>query len=138
MLCGFLLTSACDRVETGGRELELDGETIRLAPGATVHDVHIAVDAGGARLRPDTIHASRGDVVRFVADDNRGYAIVFREDRLAQPVESFLERTGQLRGPPLIERGARWVVDLDAAPPGRYPFRCLTHGRDGLLLVDVE
>lgn len=115
--------------------LELGEDTIRLAPGATLHQVMLHADPGGAEMRPETVRARAGDVVRFTAADAQPHAVVFDAGRLAPPLRAFLERTGQLRGPPLISAGAAWVVSLDDAPAGAYPFACLTHGALGLLLV---
>ena len=51
------------------------------------------------------------------------------------PALAFLESSGQLRGPPLLTEDASWIVSLEGAPPGDYPFRCLTHGAAGSLTV---
>jgi hypothetical protein len=44
----------------------------------------------------------------------------------------------QLRGPPLVNEGAAWVVSLADAPVGRYPFLCRTHGARGRIAVGAE
>jgi hypothetical protein len=62
--------------------------------------------------------------------------VAFELVRLSDPVRDFLDRTNQLRGPPLVNRGAAWVVVLDEAPAGRYPFICRTHDARGMILVD--
>lgn len=133
--CAILLVLACDGEGVAGRELELDGETVRLPPGTAVHDVHLGVEDGRARIRPDTVRAEPGDIIQFIAGDDRGYAVVFDRALLADTAAAFLERTDQLRGPPLIQRGTRWIVDLSGAPSGRYPFVCLTHDARGLIVV---
>ena len=48
---------------------------------------------------------------------------------------AFLEKTGQLRSPPLVTNGASWVITLKDAPLGTYVFRCLNHHDTGQLTV---
>jgi plastocyanin len=73
--------------------------------------------------------------VRFTVLDHRTHAIAFVADSLGAQARTFLERTGQLRGPPLVSEGASWVVVLDGAPPGRYPFLCRSHDVRGVLTI---
>ena len=63
------------------------------------------------------------------------FLLPFTADALSSEQRSFLERTNQLRAPPLVEQGAAWVVSLEGAPPGAYPFHCITHGERGRLTV---
>lgn len=125
---------ACEGIGTG-RQLELDGETVELPLGADVHDVRFRVERGDVRVQPDTVRAEEGDVIRFIAGDGRGYAVMFDPTPLSGPARRFLERTGQLRGPPLIQKDASWIVDLTDAPAGAYPFTCLGRNARGTLLV---
>ncbi len=124
-----LVALGCEVVR--GPELELNGETLRLARGATVHDVTLV--GGNGPL--GTVRTRPGDAVRFTAGDNLTHAVVFEADALTAAGRSFLEETSQLRGAPLVETGATWVVLLEGAPPGRYPFRCVAHDRTGALEV---
>ena len=115
--------------------LPLGADTIELGAGVTVHDVRLGGDAAGAGIHPETVTARVGDILRFVAADARGYAVSFGDSTLAPVTRAFLERTHQLRGPPLITTGATWVISLEGAPAGRYPFRSLTRDAAGLLVV---
>jgi plastocyanin len=130
-----LLLAACE-APTSRANIQLDTADVDLERGAALHEVHIvgagptdAIAPAGLRVRP-------GDAVRFVTDDHRTHAIGFDVDRLDPDVREYLDRTNQLRGPPLVHQGGAWVVVLEDAPPGRYPFLCRTHGVRGVLLVD--
>jgi plastocyanin len=130
---------ACDSPpgEEGPRVLELANDTIQLDAGVTLVDVSVRRgDAGD--FDPAALSAKPGDVVRFTAADNGGHAIVFESTALAADARDYLERTGQMRSPPLIESGSSWVVTLDDAPAGDYPFRCSTHSSAGRLTISAR
>ena len=115
--------------------LPLGADTIDLGADVTLHEVRLGGTATGGAIYPETVTARVGDVLRFVAADARGYAIAFGDGTLPPAARAFLERTRQLRGPPLISTGASWVVSLKDAPAGRYPFRSLTRAAGGLVVV---
>lgn len=130
-----LAAAACDAVPGSGPPvLELANDTIQLESGVSLIDITVRRSAEGD-FDPAVAEAQTGDVVRFVAEDNGGHAIVFESTSLASDVREFLERTAQMRSPPLITSGASWVVTLAGAPAGDYPFRCSTHGESGRLTV---
>lgn len=132
-----LLTSAsCEGIGSDRPTLQLDGEEVRLGEGVALHEVRLGAVRGGAALEPDTVRARVGDVVRFVAADSRTYAVAFDAAALDGGARAFLERSGQLRSPPLVESGASWIVSLEGAPPGAYAFE-LPGGERGLLLVQA-
>lgn len=128
--------AACDEVvpDPGPPVIELAHDTIRLDSGQELIDVTVRRTQAGD-FEPASIEAHVGDVVRFTAGDNGSHAIVFDTPALADSVHAWLESTAQLRSPPLIETGAAWVITLDDAPPGEYPFRCTTHNTSGRLTV---
>jgi plastocyanin len=131
-------SAGCDRVtqsrEEGPRVLELAHDTIQLAAGVSLKQIDVARrDAG--EFDPAVLQANQGDVVRFTARDRGSHAIVFDSPALDSVAREYLERTGQLRGPPLITTGSAWVITLDGAPAGDYPFRCMTHAATGRLQV---
>jgi plastocyanin len=131
--------AACDRVRTeeGPRVLELAHDTIQLEAGVRLHDVTLRREAGG-EFHPSALQATQGDVIRFTADDMAGHAIAFIGAELDPAVRRFLDETGQLRGPPLISRGASWVITTENAPLGDYPFHCSTHAVRGSMTVSAR
>lgn len=133
--CFCLIFAAC---EPRGPAVEAGDETIHLPYGTEVHAIQLTSTRGGAPIQPDTILARPGDVIRFVAADNRGYAITFSGPEMGSAQREFLERTGQLHGPPLIQREATWLVDLEGAPAGRYPFRDVARDARGVVIVEAE
>lgn len=124
-------------VDPGPRTLELANDTIQLEQGVTLVEVEVRRAADGD-FDPGAVAAHTGDVVRFAATDNGGHAIVFESTALAADARDWLERTGQMRSPPLITSGSAWVVTLDGAPPGDYPFLCSTHSARGRLTVSAR
>ncbi len=130
----LLLLAGCDVV---GRPatLELDGIAVQLERGARVHDVTVMSAGPTDSIAPATVQAAPGDAIRFVTGDHRTHSIGFDLEFVDPMVREYLERTSQLRGPPLVNRGSAWIVVLEGAPPGRYPFLCRTHGTRGILLV---
>lgn len=138
----FLLLGslACDEVVPDRpAELELDdGRTVELPAGAQIHAVRVGQGPSGAeQFIPDTVRARPGDVVRFIAGDRASHAVVFQENLLSPDALSYLEDTGRLRGPPLISRETSWVVGLEDAPAGLYPFLCTVHAVDGVMIVEA-
>ena len=129
-----LLSAGCDAVPGGGATIALDSTEIEI-PG-TVHEVRVG--GADAALQPDVAQATPGDAIRFVTTDRLPHAIAFVVDSLSGPVREYLDRTGQLRGPPLVNEGAAWVVVLEEAPPGRYPFHCRSHDTRGVVIVGDE
>ncbi|HEX6938998.1 MAG TPA: hypothetical protein VF158_06260 [Longimicrobiales bacterium] len=131
-----LAAPACESPALGerGEVLELDGDTVRLAPGVAVADVLLRAGAPDA-VEPETIRIRSGDVVRFTAADARVHAVAFERARLAPAAVAFLDSTAQLRSPPLLTRGARWIVSFEGAPAGSYPFVDTATGARGTVAV---
>lgn len=109
-------------------DLERDREIHRIALGGRGSDEHVA---------PARISLGRRAIVEFVTVDGRIHTVTFPEDSLAMDAALFLRRTSQLRSPPLVDRGSRFVLTFEDAPPGRYPFRSDGPGGEawGLILV---
>jgi plastocyanin len=137
-LAAVLALSACDRVASSGddgpRVLELAHDTIHLERGVRLIDVQVRRESAG-EFHPSRAEAHVGDVVRFTAGDMAGHAISFVGASLDPAVLGFLESTGQLRSPPLITTDASWVITLEGAPAGEYPFHCSVHNAGGHLTV---
>jgi plastocyanin len=132
-LLAALTIIGCEAVG-GGDTIQLDTAEVQLS-GARVHDFVIAGQADTDSIAPAGVRAQVGDAVRFTTGDHRTHAMAFDADRLDPPIREYLERTNQLRGPPLVNQGASWVVVLEDAPPGRYPFLCRSHDARGVVVV---
>lgn len=126
--------AACD-ADRSGRTVDLEGRTLRLKRGQQVLDVRARVGDAGGEFQADSFAAAAGDIVRFLAADALTHAFAFDAAALAPAGRDFLERTAQLRSPPLVAEGSAWIVTLQGAPAGRYPFTCLVHGGRGALVV---
>ncbi len=136
VLFAVLAVPACDRLAPEGPQtLELHGDTVQLEAGVRLVEITLAVQEDGSEIAPARAEARPGDVVRFTAGDGRMHAPAFVAEALSPDARTFLERTGQLRGPPLVETGTQWVITLSGAPVGEYPFICATHGARGTIQV---
>ncbi len=131
----FLILTALGACRGGNpdRELRLDTQVVRLPRGSQIHVVRL--DADSADAPPIIVRAAPGDIIRFSPGDNRTHAVAFDAQGLSAEARAFLERTSQLSGPPLTDTAAAWIVNLNGAPDGRYPFHCLSDGRRGVLIV---
>ena len=115
------------------RTLELNADTIDVPQGTNLHDIAVQTNAQSKDFEPAQLNAARGDYVRFTTGDSRTHAIVFE---IPSPeMRAFLEKTGQLRSPPLVTNGASWVITLKDAPAGSYAYRCLMHNDIGQIVV---
>ncbi len=85
---------------------------------------------------PRFIDAFPGDAVEFHTVDHRVHMIRFPADSLFAQARAFLKETGQESSPPLAFRGSRFLLLLEGAPPGRYPF--LSEGHGGVMGGAVE
>jgi plastocyanin len=133
----MLLFGACENASLIGdkkdRTLELEGDTVDVPDGVDLHDVKVLTDAQSRDFEPAQLQVAPGDYVRFTTGDSRTHAIVF--EVAASEIRTFLESTGQLASPPLVTKGASWVIALDKAPIGTYVFRCLMHNHSGQITV---
>ena len=126
---------ACD-VIGGGATIALDSAEVSI-PGS-VHEIELRGSGASDSLTSARMEVRAGDALRFVAADRRPHSPSFVVDSLEPTVREFLDATGQLRGPPLVSEGAAWVVILEDAPPGRYPFICRSHDASGVILVTAD
>lgn len=127
-----LVVGGCEAVG-GGATIALDSAEVSI--DGSVHEIRVTGAGARDSLDPATVQAAPGDALRFVVEDRRPHAFTFTMESLAEPVREYLEDTGQLRGPPLVNEGAAWVVLLEDAPAGRYPFHCRSHDASGEVIV---
>jgi plastocyanin len=137
--------SACDHDgpslsrsdEKGPREIVLGTDTMKLPD--SVHVATVRMDRSKrAEITPAQVTVRTGDLVRFIASDAGAHAIAFDGETLEQGAREFLDRTGQMRSPPFVESGSTWVVSFKDAPPGKYSYRCPTHGVQGEVTVTAR
>lgn len=135
LLC-VILAFACAQDGTPPQDVvQLDDREVQLPEGSQRHDVRLEGVGAGGELSTDSVAASIGDAVAFIAADAVTHSIVFMADRLDSAQIAFLESSGQMRGPPLLSEGSSWIVNLSDAPPGAYPFACALHGGRGVIHV---
>jgi hypothetical protein len=111
------------------------GDTLALPDGARVAEVTIR-SGRDPEFEPARVMARPGDVVRITSLDGGPHAIAFDLSATDSSSRAYLERTAQLRGPPLLSLGASWILRFDEASASGYVIRCLTH--DATLAVSVE
>jgi plastocyanin len=136
-LCLLLLTSACGKGVPP--ELRPD-DVLRAQLGLTDADeVHRVTLTGGDVEVLDPVETSipAGAWVEFLTADGRIHEVSFEIDSLGAEARDFLERTDQVSSPPLVNKGARFVVSFRNAPEGRYPFRAAGNERPARGVVVV-
>ncbi len=102
-----------------------------------MHQVTLGGRGSEEHAVPTVIQALPGDGVEFRTVDHRVHTLTFLADSLAPSLRDYLEATGQMGSPPLVSRGSRFIVRLEDAPKGRYPFETKGHGgtANGVLVV---
>ena len=114
---------------------EADGLDLRA--GAELHSVTLGGRGSEEHAVPTRIVIEPGDAVEFRTVDRRVHTVRFPEDSLDLDGRRFLESTGQMASPPLVDRGGRFIVRFDDAPRGRYPFESRGHGGTAWGVVEV-
>jgi plastocyanin len=99
-----------------------------LRDGARSHRILLGGRGAEEHLLPPWVRAAPGDAVEFTTVDHRVHWVTFPTDSLSAPLAAFLAMTQQGESPPLHSRGSRFIVLLEGAPPGRYPFVSQGHG----------
>ncbi len=98
-------------------EIAATAQVIQLSGGRDVE--HVV---------PPHLEIEIGEWVQFVTLDRRVHTLSFVPDSLSPAALAYMADTGQLDGPPLLERGSRFLVDFRDAPAGRYVFSSTSHG----------
>jgi hypothetical protein len=105
-------------------------------------EVHRITLAGGTseQVSPTEVVVPPRAWVEFVSSDWWVHEVRFETDSLPQEAGAFLAETDQVDSPPLVERGARFVVSFTGAPTGRYPFIVAGNGAAarGVVVVQVK
>ena len=136
LLLGSL--SGCQGERGGTRAVAEDEvRALGLLSGATLHRVTLGGRGSEEHAVPTVIHALAGDGVEFRTVDHRVHTVEFIPDSITPDVRAFLESTGQMASPPLVERGSRFVLKLQSAPDGRYFFMSEGHGGTAHGVVEV-
>lgn len=115
-------------IETGDGSFELDAT-------AQVHEIVIERLEGAEMFRPSAVAVRRGDVVRYTSHTLDSHAIAFQRARLTSDQQRFLAETGQETSLPILAEGDAWILSLEDAPAGVYPFVCLIHESGGTVEV---
>lgn len=140
----LMLAPACDRespgpVTEGADTTSLYARLTESPRGGRVHLVRMVVQGDTAAFEPAEIHASPGDVVRFVMAGSRPETIAFTAEGLTAGAAAFIRDGGLSHGELLTRAGQVYDVSFRDAPPGRYPFHSVPHldrGMRGIVVVE--
>lgn len=115
--------------------LELESATVMLPIGVKLIEIQVSRGSANDEFEPASESGRVGDVIRFTAKDGHSHALLFDAAQIPSAAVAFLERTRQLRSPPLLHKGASWVISFEGAPAGEYHFTCATHGGGGRIRI---
>jgi hypothetical protein len=107
---------------------EKDSVDIYSEIAALAEVVHLSGGRDVEHIVPPHVEIGVGEWVQFVTLDRRVHTLSFVSDSLSPAALAYLADTGQLEGPPLLERGSRFFVDFREAPEARYVFSSTSHG----------
>jgi plastocyanin len=118
----------------------LPDDLLRSELGLTDRDrVHTVEVFGGSaeHAEPRRLEVLPGDYVQFVSTDWRVHEVHFVKDGLPEDLWQFLADSRQESSPPLVQRGARFVMTFQDAPTGTYAYRLEGNSEsgDGVIVV---
>lgn len=134
---GLLFVGTCDAPPEFRPDARLR-ESLGLSARDRVHTIDLSLVDGGDRVSPREVRIRPGDRVGFGARDGFVHRVRFALDSLTGEALAWATGMGLADGPPLIGRGAVWVVPFEGAPQGRFPFLVDGNGREGAGVVIVE
>jgi plastocyanin len=130
LVVAFLLSACREAPERRHQPDALLRAELGLKLDDRVHSIWIA-GGGAERADPELVSVEPGAYVEFITTDWLVHEVIFEIDSLTAEQRAFLQRTDQVASPPLIERDSRYVLALDGAPHGRYPYRLEGNGLPG-------
>jgi len=117
---------------------ELEGaQAMGLRSGSRLKSIVLGGRGSDEHVLPGRTVASPGDAVEFVTVDHRIHTVSFLRDSLSSEAWDYLVSTGQEASLPLLSRGSRFLVRLEGAPLGRYPFLSQGHGGEALGVIEL-
>jgi plastocyanin len=134
-----LVVGGCGERFPEATDPEIEGaRAMGLPSGSRLHQVLLGGRGSEEHVLPQRVSASPGDAVEFVTVDHRVHTISFLPDSLSSEALAFLTEEGRVASLPLISRGSRFLVILEGAPAGRYPFVSQGHGGKAYGVIDLR
>lgn len=134
-----LLLSACGEPPPPPFDFEAPlREELGIADGVPIHRITLGGRGAEDRVVPSRVEGAPGDVLHVLSVDRRIQTFTFDPEGLTPEQKGFLVRTGQMGSPPLTDAGSRWVISLEGAPEGEYPFVVLGQGEPVRGVVDIR
>ena len=113
-------------------------EELGIPVDIPIHRITLGGRGSRDRVIPLRTEARPGDVLHVLSADRRIQTFRFVSDGAPAGAMAFLERTGQVGSPPLADVGNAWIVSLEGAPEGEYPFVVEGHGEPVQGVVDIR
>jgi len=113
-------------------------EELGIAAGVPIHRITLGGRGSRDRVVPLRTEARPGDVLHILSADRRIQTFRFLAEGAPEGAMAFLERTGQVGSPPLADVASAWIVSLEGAPEGEYPFLVEGHGDPVRGVVDIR
>jgi len=113
-------------------------DSLALSDRDRVHTVRLLSRVGVDTPDPVDIVIGEGDFVNLVVGDRRARTVRFDTAGLAPQALAWADGAGLFKAPLLANLGARWVLHFEGAPAGRYGYRVVGGGEEGIGVIVVE
>lgn len=117
---------------------ELLQDSLSLTDRDRVHTIRLLSRVGVDTPDPVDLVIREGDFVNLVIADRRARTVRFDTAELTPEARAWADGAGLFRAPLLADLDARWVVHFEGAPAGRYGYRVVGGGTEGLGMIIVE
>ena len=138
LLAGVVLTGAgcTDEVPVALRPAQELVDSLGLRETDVVYEVGVSTRDGAEVGAPSEVRMELPGRLSFRSDDPRARRIVLDTAALSADLRAWFAGRA-IASPPLVQRDARWVVDLRDAPTGTFEFVALGGTADGRIRVVI-
>lgn len=136
-LLAAVAVSAC-KAPPELRPDQLLQDSLALTERDRVHTIRLLSRVGVDTPDRVDITIREGDFVNLVVGDRRARTVRFDSAGLAPDARDWARDAGLFSSPFLADLDARWVLHFEDAPEGRYAYRVVGGGDEGLGVIVVE
>lgn len=139
LACALILAASmvgCESVPPELQPAQILQDSLGLTVKDVVHEIGVRTEAGTQVANPARVEVRGAAHLSFRSDDSSARRIASDTTDLTADQREFARTFGQ-GSPPLVQREARWVIDMTGAPAGHYTFRVMGSTREARVDVQV-